>query len=75
MAKRMVRIFPNAFYEELGLLVGREVNVILNNNQTIFGRVIGVESAHLLLQDLRFHRHRPHFDNIAEVLYDQVASF
>lgn len=73
MSKRLVRIFSPQLKELLPSLMNRELNIVLYNGRTFFGRLEANNLQLLTLKDLRGHQHNFAFTDIQEVIYDQVS--
>jgi hypothetical protein len=73
MSKRLTRIFQQELPQKANQLFQRDIHVVLESNQTIFGKCLRTDNQLLLVEDYRFHRHTLAFTQIVEVIYDQTV--
>lgn len=73
MGKRIIRVPATA--EALAQLNGIQLNVVLRNGVTYFGRLVKQQSQELILEDGLLRQHRYPLDQIAEIIYDLKAAF
>jgi sRNA-binding regulator protein Hfq len=73
MGKRLIRIFQNQIAQQLPVLVGEELNVILKNGVTLHGRINRFDSSTLLLKDLLGRPHTIRLADVEEVVLDKVS--
>lgn len=71
MSKRLVRLNPDAVFSELGNVTGLEVNAVLRNGLTYFGKIKSVTSDYLVLSDARSHLHKIAISDLYEIIYDR----
>lgn len=70
MSKRLIRVQPDEIKSKLGILQKQPLNAVLTNGNTIFGRLLAIDSAELVLKDTRDHQHRIALSDLYEVVYD-----
>lgn len=71
MSKRLVRVFAPQLAEQISALIGLEVNVVLLDGNTAFGRLESSTASGLVLRDLRNHGHLVLLSAIEEIVYDK----
>ncbi|MCE7066700.1 hypothetical protein [Dyadobacter sp. CY326] len=70
MSKRLIRISSKDIFAKLESLLRREINVVLNNGNTHFGKLESFTQEHLLLRDTRNHPHNIALQGLYEIVYD-----
>jgi hypothetical protein len=70
MSKRLIRIASQAIYPSLEKLLKLEINAVMQNGNTIFGRLDSFTKDHLILLDTRSHPHQLHLKDLFEIVYD-----
>ncbi|WAC12384.1 hypothetical protein [Dyadobacter pollutisoli] len=70
MSKRLVRISTANIFPSLDKLVKREINVILQNGNTHFGKLASFTKERLILTDTRNHPHELALSELYEIVYD-----
>ncbi len=70
MSKRLMRVQPDEIESKQGILQKQPLNAVLFNGNTIFGRLIAIDAAQLILKDTRGHQHRIALSDLYEVVYD-----
>lgn len=70
MSKRLVRISTANIFQSLDKLVKREINVILQNGNTHFGKLASFTKEQLVLTDTRNHPHQLPLSELYEIVYD-----
>ncbi len=73
MGKRIIRVPATA--EALAQLNGIQLNVVLRNGVTYFGRLVSQQNQELILEDGLLRQHRYPLEQIAEIIYDLKAAF
>jgi|AntAceMinimDraft_5_1070358.scaffolds.fasta_scaffold80739_2 hypothetical protein len=71
MSKRLIRVFAPQLTEQIPTLIGLEVNVVLLDGNTAFGRLESSTTGDLVLRDLRNHKHPLLLSAIEEIVYDE----
>lgn len=66
----MLRVTPDEIEGKLGILQKHPLNAVLSNGNTIFGRLIAIEAAQVVLKDTRGHQHRIALSDLYEMVYD-----
>lgn len=70
MSKRLIRVFNPQLSESIPSLVGMEMNVVLLDGNTAFGRLESFSPDDIVLRDLRNHKHTMPLAAIEELIYD-----
>ena len=70
MSKRLIRISSNDVFASLESLLRTEINVVLDNGNTHFGKLESFDKAQLLLRDTRNHSHKIPLSGLYEIVYD-----
>jgi hypothetical protein len=70
MSKRLIRVKPDQISGNLVALQRQPVNAVFSNGNTIFGRLISVETNLLFLKDTRDHTHQIPLSDLYELVYD-----
>ena len=70
MSKRLIRISSQDILATLESLLRREINVVLDNGNTHFGKLESFTKEHLLLRDTRNHIHNIVLSGLYEIVYD-----
>lgn len=70
MSKRLIRVQPDQIQSKQSLLQKQPLNAVLSNGNTIFGRLISVDAAQLIIKDTRDHQHQIALSDLYEVVYD-----
>jgi len=70
MSKRLIRVLPHEIQTKQAILQKQPLNAVLSNGNTIFGRLIAIDSAQMVLKDTRDHQHRIALSDLYEVVYD-----
>jgi small nuclear ribonucleoprotein (snRNP)-like protein len=70
MSKRLIRVTPSEIKSKEGILQKQPLNAILSNGNTVFGRLISIDAAQLVLKDTRNHQHQIALSDLYEVVYD-----
>lgn len=73
MSKRLVRIFQKDLATRAAQLPPRDIHVVLESNQTLFGKCLSTDHQLLLVEDYRFHKHTLAFTQIVEIIYDEAV--
>ncbi|TDE16388.1 hypothetical protein [Dyadobacter psychrotolerans] len=73
MSKRLIRINPNDAFLKLTGMAGTELNVILNDDRTYFGKLVSIEPRFLVLSDTRSHIHQLELSDLYEIVYDMFS--
>jgi hypothetical protein len=71
MSKRLIRLNPGVIFTKLGNITGLEVNAVLQNGLTYFGKIESVTIEHIILADARGHLHRIAISELYEIIYDR----
>jgi hypothetical protein len=74
MSKRLIRISVPSILDSLPGLMNQELNVVLYNGQTFFGRLVSFSTLGLRLCDLRSHMHEIELTDIEEIILDRSSS-
>ncbi|PSR56683.1 hypothetical protein AHMF7605_25895 [Adhaeribacter arboris] len=75
MGKRQFRIGQKDLLNKSDDLLGRKIQVILNNNRVLSGSLEVLSASELLLKDARFNLHRISPNDVREVVYDQETLY
>ncbi|MGX5852482.1 hypothetical protein ACWKW6_02510 [Dyadobacter jiangsuensis] len=70
MSKRLIRVTPDQITSKQGILRKHPLNAVLSNGNTIFGILLSVDAAQLVLKDTRNHLHQIALSDLYEVVYD-----
>jgi len=70
MSKRLIRVKPDEIKSNHGILQKQPLNAVLFNGNTIFGRLLSIDEAQLVLKDTRNHHHQIALSDLYEVVYD-----
>jgi small nuclear ribonucleoprotein (snRNP)-like protein len=70
MSKRLIRISSKDIFASLESLLRTEINVVLDNGNTHFGKLESFDMKHLLLRDTRNHPHEIQLAGLYEIVYD-----
>jgi small nuclear ribonucleoprotein (snRNP)-like protein len=70
MSKRIVRISSAKIYPSLENLIKKEINVVLQNGNTHFGKLASFTPEQLTLTDTRNHSHQLALSELYEIVYD-----
>lgn len=70
MSKRLVRIYPKNVFDKLRKEAGLEVNAVMQNGRTYFGKIDSLTVDHLSISDTRDHLHKLALSELFEVVYD-----
>ncbi len=70
MSKRLTRVKPDEIKSKQGILQKQPINAVLSNGNTVFGRLISIDGAYLVLKDTRDHKHQIAISDLYEVVYD-----
>lgn len=70
MSKRLIRIYPKNVFDKLRNEIGLEVNAVMQNGRTYFGKIDSVTENHLNISDTRDHLHQLAISDLYEVVYD-----
>ena len=73
MSKRLVRLNPEIIFKKLGNVTGLEVNAVLQNGRTYFGRIKSVTTDYIILTDTRDHLHKIAMADLYEIVYDMES--
>ena len=73
MSKRLIRINPTDAFLKLKGMSGTELNVILNDDRTHFGKLVSIDSRYLILSDTRSHIHQLELSDLYEIVYDMFS--
>lgn len=71
MSKILVRIIPGNVFAELKQKLGLEINAIMQNGNTYFGKIESVTAEHINITDTRNHAHRLALSDMYEIIYDR----
>ena len=71
MSKRLIRLKPGVIFSKLGNITGLEVNAVLQNGLTYFGKIESVTIEHIILADARSHLHKIAISALYEIIYDR----
>lgn len=70
MSKRLVRIASSDILSKLAKSDGVELNAILQNGNTCFGKQVSIDANFLTMLDTRQHTHKLAIADIFEIVYD-----
>ncbi|WP_439584095.1 hypothetical protein [Dyadobacter bucti] len=70
MSKRLIRITSQAIYPSLDKLLKVEINAVMQNGNTIFGKLHSFTEDQLVLLDTRSHPHQLLLNDLFEIVYD-----
>ncbi|SEI40667.1 hypothetical protein SAMN05216327_101301 [Dyadobacter sp. SG02] len=70
MSKRLIRVQRDEIQGKQHILQKQPLNAVLSNGNTIFGRLISIDAAQLILKDTRDHQHKIALSDLYEVVYD-----
>ena len=70
MSKRIIRVNPKNAFLKLEKITGTQVNAVLKDDRTYFGKLISINSQFLVLSDTRNHLHQLELSGIYEIVYD-----
>ncbi|MEO6282880.1 MAG: hypothetical protein ABIN80_13235 [Dyadobacter sp.] len=73
MSKRLVRISTANIFPALEKLIKQEINVILQNGNTHFGKLASFTKEKLILTDTRNHSHQLTLSELYEIVYDHAV--
>lgn len=73
MSKRLIRLSTTEVLANVTKLQDRDVNVVVGNGQTYFGKFIGCSESILVMKDFRSHEHHLPVNSIEKIIYDQEA--
>jgi small nuclear ribonucleoprotein (snRNP)-like protein len=73
MSKRLVRISTANIFPALEKLIKQEINVILQNGNTHFGKLASFTKEQLILTDTRNHSHQLALSELYEIVYDHAV--
>lgn len=69
MSKRLVRIPTAKIFPALEKLIKQDINVILQNGNTHFGKLASFTQDQLILTDTRNHPHKLALSELYEIIY------
>lgn len=72
MSKRLMRIRGSEIYPFSEKLLGFDVNAVMQNGNTHFGKLESLTQNHLLIRDPRNHPHNLAVTDLYEIVYDAV---
>jgi len=72
MSKRLVRIASGKLSPMLDQLKTLEINAVLQNGNTLFGKLVSFTADHIVVEDFRSHSHNLRIADIYEIVYDKV---
>jgi small nuclear ribonucleoprotein (snRNP)-like protein len=70
MSKRLVRISSVNIFPSLDKLIEKEINAVLQNGNTHFGKLASFTEQQLILTDTRNHSHQLALSELYEIVYD-----
>ena len=70
MSKRLLRISSKDIFASLESLLRTEINVVLDDGNTHFGKLASYTQEQLLLHDTRNHPHTISLPSVYEIVYD-----
>ena len=73
MSKRLVRLNPEIIFRKLENVTELEINAVLQNGRTYFGKIKSVTSDYVVLADTRDHVHRIAIADLYEIVYDMES--
>ena len=71
MSKRLVRIYPKNVFSKLEKADGLEINAVMQNGRTYFGKIASVSIDGLNIKDTRNHFHQLALSDLYEIVYDE----
>jgi small nuclear ribonucleoprotein (snRNP)-like protein len=74
MSKRMMRVQPVDLSQKYDKLKGTELNVVMTDDRTYFGKLEEIDSTALIIKDSRGYRHHLLLLQIYEIIYDYQNS-
>lgn len=74
MSKRLFRIAAQAVYPYLDRLLKVEINAVMRNGNTVFGKLDSFTKDHITLLDTRSHPHQLLLSDLFEIVYDSQPS-
>jgi hypothetical protein len=72
MSKRLIRIGSGKIHPALSGLLSHEINAVLENGKTYFGRLLSFTADALKLTDYREHIHEIRLTELYEIVYDSA---
>jgi ribosome maturation factor RimP len=75
MGKRLIRIYHKDIQAQSGKLIRMKINLVLQNQSTFHGMLIGIDNEGLNLNDMLNRKHHVKFSDIVEIVYDKVAAY
>jgi hypothetical protein len=70
MSKRLIRISSKDIFSSLENLLKININAVMDNGNTHFGRLESFTKDHLLIRDTRNHAHNIPLPALYEIVYD-----
>ncbi|NIJ52159.1 hypothetical protein [Dyadobacter arcticus] len=70
MSKRLIRLGSEKIHAALNGLLTHEINAVLQNGNTYFGKLVSFTSDYLILNDKRSHPHHLALADLYEIIYD-----
>jgi hypothetical protein len=70
MSKRLVRISSKDIYSSLEKLLKIQINAVMNDGNTHFGKLESFTKEQLLIRDTRNHMHQIPLPSLYEIVYD-----
>ena len=74
MSKRLTRINKPEEFRKLEKASGIEINAVLQNGNTHFGRLQSVDNDFMIMKDMRSHTHKIAFSNLYEIVIDTESN-
>jgi hypothetical protein len=74
MSKRLTRINNPEELLKLEKLPGIEINAVLQNGSTYFGRIDSIDSQFMVMKDTRGHTHKIALSNLYEIVIDRESN-
>ncbi|MCF2487441.1 hypothetical protein [Dyadobacter sp. CY347] len=70
MSKRLIRISSKDIFASLEKLLKIEINAVMDNGNTHFGKLESFTKENLLIRDTRNHAHLIPLPSLYEIVYD-----
>ncbi|TLV01299.1 hypothetical protein FEN17_17850 [Dyadobacter luticola] len=72
MSKRLIRVGSTKIYPALNGLLTHEINAVLENGKTYFGRLLSFTPDSFKLTDFRDHTHDIQLRDVYEIVFDEA---
>lgn len=75
MSKRLIRIKPAELLATKNQWQRYPLNAVLADGNTLFGRLVSLDSESLTLKDTRDHSHQIRINDLYELVYDHPQGY